>query len=121
MNSSRFVGAIGQCDIVLDSVGWSGCNSILEGLTHNLPIVTMEGGLMRGRHTVAILEIMGVTGTVTQTLDNYVATATRLARDETWRKEIKSAIAANKQGLYRDRTCIAALEEFLDEAVRGGQ
>jgi len=33
----RFVAAIGQCDVVLDSIGWSGCNSILESLVHNLP------------------------------------------------------------------------------------
>ena len=56
LNRNRFVAAIGQCDIVLDSIGWSGCNSTLEGLHHDLPIVTMTGSLMRGRHTMAILE-----------------------------------------------------------------
>src|SRR5258707_7090596 len=34
----RFAAAIGQCDIVLDSIGWSGCHSILESLGHKLPI-----------------------------------------------------------------------------------
>ncbi len=31
----QFVAAIGQCDAVLDSIGWSGGNSTLEGLAHD--------------------------------------------------------------------------------------
>ena len=43
MSQSKFVAAVGQCDVFLDSIGWSGCNSALESLPHNLPIVTMPG------------------------------------------------------------------------------
>src|SRR5262249_43377144 len=56
----RFTAAIGQCDVVLDSIGWSGCNSILESLAHDLPIVTLAGDFMRGRHATAILTMMGI-------------------------------------------------------------
>ncbi len=34
MSQSKFVAAIGQCDVFLDSIGWSGCNSALESLPH---------------------------------------------------------------------------------------
>jgi predicted O-linked N-acetylglucosamine transferase (SPINDLY family) len=118
MNSSAFAAAIGQCDIVLDSIGWSGCNSILESLIHDLPIVTLRGDLMRGRHTAAILQMMDATELVTGSVDDYAAAAVRLARDEPWRKAAKAKIAANKHRLYRDRACITALEEFLDRVVR---
>ena len=40
LSQSKFVAAIGLCDVFLDSIGWSGCNSALESLPHNLPIVT---------------------------------------------------------------------------------
>jgi predicted O-linked N-acetylglucosamine transferase (SPINDLY family) len=113
----RFVAAIGQCDIVLDSIGWSGCNSTLEGLHHDLPIVTMPGSLMRGRHTLAILKRMGVEDTIAQTLDEYVGNAVRLARDVAWRSAVKDKIARNKHRLYRDAECIAALEAFLEGVV----
>jgi predicted O-linked N-acetylglucosamine transferase (SPINDLY family) len=76
---------------------------------------------MRGRHTAAILEMMGVTETIADTLDAYVATAARLARDPAWRKAIGAKIAANQHRLYRDRAPIAALEEFLDKAAREGR
>jgi len=53
LDEHKFVAASGQCEVFLDSINWSGCNSTLESLIHNLPIVTMTGPLMRGRHSMA--------------------------------------------------------------------
>jgi predicted O-linked N-acetylglucosamine transferase (SPINDLY family) len=114
----RFAAAIGQCDVVLDSIGWSGCNSILESLVHNVPIVTFAGEMMRGRHAAAILNMMKVRDTTARTLDEYVAMASLLGRDEARREDVSSQIAANKHRLYRDLRCIAGLQSFLEEAVR---
>src|SRR5262245_50988794 len=114
----EFVAALGVCDIVLDSIGWSGFNSTIEGLFHDLPIVTMSGPLMRGRHTTAVLRMMDVTETVTETVDDFVAVAQRLATDPAWYAGVKDRMRANKHRVYRDRACITALEEFLIRATR---
>jgi protein O-GlcNAc transferase len=114
----HFAAAMGQCDIVLDSIGWSGCNSILESLAHDLPIVTLAGELMRGRHAAAILSVMDVHGTTANSVDEFVLIASALGRDRAGRSEISARIAANKHRLYRDLSCIAALETFLNEAIR---
>jgi predicted O-linked N-acetylglucosamine transferase (SPINDLY family) len=118
LTPDRFVAAIGQCDVVLDSIGWSGCNSILESLVHNVPIVTLAGEMMRGRHTAAILEMMDVRETTAQTIDQYVSIAAALGGNMTKRTELSARIASKKHRIYRDRDCIAALEAFLDGAVR---
>jgi predicted O-linked N-acetylglucosamine transferase (SPINDLY family) len=118
LDMHRFLAAIGQCDIVLDSIGWSGCNSTFESLHHDLPIVTMTGLLMRGRHTMAILKMMGVEETIAETVDDYVSIAVRLARDLSWRTAIRSKMSENRTRVYRDAPCIAALEDFLDRAAR---
>jgi protein O-GlcNAc transferase len=114
----RFVAAIGQCDVVLDSIGWSGCNSILESLVHNVPIVTFAGEMMRGRHTAAILEMMDVRGTTARTIDEYVSIAVLLGRNIPRRIELSAEIASKKNRIYRDRTSVAALETFLTGVVR---
>jgi predicted O-linked N-acetylglucosamine transferase (SPINDLY family) len=114
----RFFAAIGCCDVILDSIGWSGCNTTMEALPHDLPNVTLPGALMRSRHTAAILTMMGVTETIAATVDDYVAAAVRLARDPAWYAEVKARMAANKDRVYRDEACIAALNDFLDRAAR---
>jgi hypothetical protein len=52
------------------------------------------------------------------TLDDYISLAVHLGQDSEWRKRISEKIAANKHLIYRDRTCIAALENFLETAVK---
>ena len=74
---------------------------------------------MRGRHSAAMLDMMGMSETVCQSIEEYVALAARLGRDLAWRAEVRRMIAAGKRAIYRDRTCIAALEEFLDRVARG--
>jgi predicted O-linked N-acetylglucosamine transferase (SPINDLY family) len=119
MEERDFVAMGSLCDVFLDSIGWSGCNSTLESLAHGLPIVTIPGTLMRGRHSAAILGMMGVTETIAETVDGYVSTAIRLAKDSSWRAAVQRQIADNKHKLYRDNACIAALERFLNDAARG--
>jgi predicted O-linked N-acetylglucosamine transferase (SPINDLY family) len=118
-NPQQFVAAASAADIFLDSIQWSGFNSTLECMTHDLPIVTVARPLMRGRHTTGVLRMMGVTETICETVDDYVAAAVRLGRDPAWRAALSRRIADNKHKLYRDRTAIAALEDFLERAVRG--
>jgi predicted O-linked N-acetylglucosamine transferase (SPINDLY family) len=120
-NLDRFVATSGLCDVVLDSIGWSGCTTMLETSVHDLPIVTLGGTLMRGRHSLAFLQMMGITETIAESIDDYIAIAARLAGDGEWRAAVKKRVAENKQRLYRDRACIDALEDFLQRAAREGK
>jgi predicted O-linked N-acetylglucosamine transferase (SPINDLY family) len=114
----RFHGAMACCDVFLDSIGWSGCNSALESLGRDLPIMTLRSGLMRGRHSAAILEMMDLPDLIADGVEDYIAIAVRMARDPAWRQEMRRRTAASKHRLWRDRTCITALETFLEQAVR---
>ena len=117
MEINRFAAASAQCDLMLDSIGWSGGNTTLEALAQDLPVVTCQGTLMRGRVSAGILRMMGMPETIAETVDDFVALAIRMGRDQAWRAEIKRRIASDKQRLYRDRACIAALEDFLDRVA----
>lgn len=119
MSQSQFAASAGLCDVFLDSIGWSGCNSALECLPQALPIVTFEGATMRGRHSAAILRMIDVTDTIAATVDDYVAIATRLGQDTQFRQTMSSRMAENRHRLYGDRAPVTALENFLESAVRG--
>jgi protein O-GlcNAc transferase len=105
-------------DVFLDSIGWSGCNTTFEAIACNLPVVTLPGELIRGRHAFGILTMMGLTETVAGSLDDYVSLAVRLRQDLEWRNQVSEKIAAYKHRLYNDSGCIAALEDFLETSVK---
>ncbi len=67
----------------------------MESLPHNLPIVTTPGALMRGRHSAAILQMMGVAETIAATIDDYVSFAVRLANDPAERQALSERMKAN--------------------------
>jgi protein O-GlcNAc transferase len=118
LDAAQFAAAMGLADVMLDSIGWSGCNTTFEALAHDLPVVTLPGDLMRGRHSAAVLRMMDVTDTIAATLDDYIALAVRLVREPDLRAALKAKIAANKQRVYGDMACIMGLEDFLDRAAR---
>ena len=119
MSQSKFVAAAGLADVFLDSIGWSGCNSALECLAQALPLVTFEGPTMRGRHSAAILRMLGITDTIAATVDDYVAIAIRLGQDAEFRRRTAARMAENRDKAYRDRAPVTALEDLIETAVRG--
>ena len=118
MSMSRFAAASRQCDVMLDSIGWSGGNTTLEAMAQDLPVVTFEGDLMRGRVSAGMLRMMGMPETIAGTIDDYVSLAVRIARDPAWREHLKMRVIRDRERLYRDRACIVALEDFLEHAAR---
>ncbi len=118
LDSERYHAINRLSDIYLDSIGWSGGNTTLEAIAGDLPVVTLPGELMRGRHTFAILMMMGITDLIASSVDEYIAIAVRLAKDVEWRKSMSEKIMANKHRIYRDKACITALEDFIERAVK---
>jgi protein O-GlcNAc transferase len=104
-------------DVFLDSIGYSGGKTTLDAITCDLPVVTMPGNFMRGRQSLAMLTMMGVTETIGATVDDYVSLAVRLGSDSNWRHQLTRKIAENKKKLFRDMTCIKDLEAFIEAAV----
>ncbi|WP_059358665.1 O-linked N-acetylglucosamine transferase, SPINDLY family protein [Parachlamydia acanthamoebae] len=117
LNGKEFEDVTHLMDIFLDSVGWSGCNSSLESLAHNLPIVTLPGLLMRSRHTTAILSLMGMSDCIAKSEDDYIARAVSLGRHPEERSHMRKCIAMQKHLVYRDETTIIGLENFLKSAA----
>jgi protein O-GlcNAc transferase len=117
MNDRKFAGTTALADVFLDSIGWSGCNSTLESIAHNIPVVTLPGELMRGRHSLAILKMMGIEETIASNKSEYVQIAIRLGKDAAYRQYISQQVAENKHKLYGDLKPIRALEDFLLQLV----
>jgi predicted O-linked N-acetylglucosamine transferase (SPINDLY family) len=105
-------------DVFLDPIGWSGCNSALEAIACNLPVVTYPGEFMRSREGLAILSMLKMQETIASSVDEYIKLAIKLGKDSAWRKQISKKIATQKHLIYHDKKCITALEDFLEKVVK---
>ena len=103
-------------DVYLDSLEWSGGNTTLEALNDGLPMVTLPGRFMRGRHTAAILRKAGVTGGIARDEREYVEIAVALGRDAALRRSMSADLLAGRERVYGDEAPLRALEEFLQRA-----
>ncbi|WP_421659442.1 tetratricopeptide repeat protein [Leptothermofonsia sp. ETS-13] len=108
-------------DVFLDSFGWSGGHTTLEAIACNLPIVTCPGEFMRGRHSYAILKMLGITETIAQTETEYIETAVRLGQNSGWRADLIRRMGDSHSKLYDDRICVTALESFYQKVVNSLQ
>jgi protein O-GlcNAc transferase len=113
MDTEKFAGTAAIANVFLDSIGWSGGNTTLEAIAHNVPVITLPGDLMRGRHSMAMLKMMGIEETIASSKEDYVQIAVRLGQDTQYRQHISKLVAENKQKLYSDLEPVRALEDFL--------
>jgi predicted O-linked N-acetylglucosamine transferase (SPINDLY family) len=115
---AAFSALIRDADVFLDSIEWSGCNTTLDALAHGVPVVTLPGPLMRGRHSLAILTAADATETIAESVDGYVEHAVRLGRDTNWRRHVRSMMRRGAARVFNDVAPVRALERFLTEAVQ---
>jgi protein O-GlcNAc transferase len=115
MTPGAFQAAMGCADVMLDSIGWSGCNSVLEAFARALPVVTLPGETMRSRHAAAMLREIGMDRWICGTQAEYVETAAALGLDPQARRAASEALAAALPRLNRT-PAIPALARHLLEA-----
>jgi predicted O-linked N-acetylglucosamine transferase (SPINDLY family) len=110
----RFRGLMARADLYLDTIGFSGFNTALQGVACGLPIITREGRFLRGRLAGGILKRIGLAELVAPTEEAYIELAVTLANDAGRRQALRSRIEANRGRLYGDPAPVAALQEFLE-------
>jgi predicted O-linked N-acetylglucosamine transferase (SPINDLY family) len=102
-----------SCDVMLDTLHWSGGNTSLDALACALPMVTLPGEFMRGRQSYAMLKAMGLDELVARDKNDYVAIALRLGNDVAWRKEIQRRMALNIDKVFENELPVKELEQFI--------
>ncbi|MHB9103072.1 MAG: O-linked N-acetylglucosamine transferase, SPINDLY family protein, partial [Sulfuricella sp.] len=102
-----------SCDVMLDTLHWSGGNTSLDALACALPMVTLPGEFMRGRQSYAMLKAMGLDELIARDKEDYVSIALRLGSDPAWRKEIQQRMAKNIDRVFENESPVKELEQLL--------
>lgn len=101
------------CDVMLDTLYWSGGNTSLDALSCGLPLATLPGEFMRGRQSSGMLQAMGITELTARDEDDFVRIAILLGKNPAYRKEISARILDNAGQVFEDEAPIRALERHL--------
>lgn len=118
LNHADFLSLNMAADVLLDTLEWSGGKTSLEAIACDLPVVTLPGSFMRGRHTYAFLTRMGLIQTIAGSKDEYIRIAARLGTDPELRAQVKDFIRSRKHLLFNDTRVNEALEAFYTDVCR---
>ena len=116
-----FLALLAESDVVLDPWHFGGGNSSYEALAMGTPIVTLPGRFLRGRITLALYRKMALADMVTNTPEEYIATAVRLGTDRTFQQQVRSEIAKTRHVLFEDREELRGLEQFLESLLNSSR
>ena len=115
LNRGEFFGLMSKATVYLDTIGFSGFNTAMQAIECNLPIVTMKTAYLRGNLAAAPLSLMKISDLVVNNEQEYINQVIKLATDEKYLKQIKGQIEARKHCLFKDKSVIQKLEQFLLE------
>ena len=108
-----YLATLAAADVILDTPGFSGGNSSFDAIAVGAPICTHRGAMLRGRQTAAMLDIVGLSELASETDDEYVRNAVRLASNRDRQREIYERLIAGGNALFDDVSAVRALEMAL--------
>ena len=105
------------CDVMLDTLHWSGGNTTLDALACGLPVVTMPGEFMRGRQSYGMLKCMGLNELIAHDHKDYIEIATRLGTDRAWHQKVVQQIITSSDAIFAVETPLRQMEQFFAAAL----
>jgi predicted O-linked N-acetylglucosamine transferase (SPINDLY family) len=100
------------CDVMLDTLHWSGGNTTLDALACGLPVVTLPGEFMRGRQSYGMLKCMGLDELIAKDQDDYIEIAIKIGTDTAWRQKVVQRIISGSNKIFEMETSLRQMESF---------
>lgn len=101
------------CDVMLDTLHWSGGNTSLDALACGLPLVTLPGQFMRGRQSYGMLQEMGLSDLIAADEEDYARIAIRLGQDHAARDAVSLRIRDSQHRIFEDKTPVTEFSRCL--------
>lgn len=116
-NHENYLAINQHCNVMIDTLHWSGGNTTLDALAVGLPVLTTEGRFMRGRQSAAMLRMTGVPELIVEDPGQLAQRAVALANDTRALNEMRQRILQGHPGLFGQIAPVAALDEFISSLI----
>jgi protein O-GlcNAc transferase len=117
LRHAEFFGLMRRSALMLDTLGFSGFNTALQGIECDLPVLAFEGDFLRGRLASALLRELDLPELVATTPDDFVQKAVSLAKDPEKIESLRRKIVERRAGLFHNMAPVRELENCLMEAA----
>lgn len=117
-STAAYFALLRAADVVLDTFHFGGGISALDIFAAGAPVATLAGAYFRGRQAAACYTEMDMADCVSHSVDAYVESALRLARDRVHHAAIARRIDAGSDRLFNRMEAVRSLEQFLEQTVR---
>ena len=97
----------------LDTIDWNGGNSSFQAFSRSCPVVSMPTAFMRGRHTLAMLEVLELPELIASSRADYVDISVRLLEDDDFANKMRTLIKERSQRLFADQEVTDRFVDFL--------
>jgi protein O-GlcNAc transferase len=109
----QFEDFLGSADLLLDTIGFSGFNTVMQALARGLPVITVRGRTMRGRLGSGILERLSLNELVAADPASYVDIVASLLENRAGLSATRERIRAQLPRAYADQSVIDELQALL--------
>lgn len=113
LSPEAFFGLMRRADALLDTLGFSGFNTVMQAIECELPVVAYEGRFMRGRFGSGVMRRLGLDELVATDPEDFVQNTVRLIRDAEFRDAVRARLRVGQVSLYRDLSTVDALTAFI--------
>ncbi len=110
---AAFLGLLARADVYLDTLRFSGFNTLMQAVQVCLPCVSHDGRYLRGRLGSGILRRLALHELIAMDHSTYIEIAVRLASDHGYRRDIAARMQRAAPRAYADRSAVEALEHAL--------
>lgn len=113
----RFLQIAQACDVMVDTLHWSGGNSTIDALLCGLPVLTCEGTVMRARQSAAMLRRIGLPELIVADASQLAPAAVALAQDSSRRQALSRHILEHLPDLFDASGVAQALAGHVDRLL----
>lgn len=112
-----FINLIAVSDVMLDTIHFNGFNTTLQGFRVGVPVVTLPGRYMRGRHTMCFYRKMDYMDMVARDCDEYIQLVVHLGTDSIYRETVSRQISERVSILWQEEEVIQEFERFFQRTM----
>ena len=99
--------------LMLDSLGFSGINTVLQALHARLPVVTERGEFLRSRLGSGVLDAVGMAHWVADTPASYISQVCELVQNASAYAQYQADLRQAEAQLFGNTSCIAEFFEIF--------